>query len=78
MYYFKLVTLLKFDFKMDVQNQPKSFKFQKRSFGAKKTEHRAFNSQWFQSHSWLHYEEVNCANLLFNITLSEVNKYWCL
>ena len=36
MYYFKLVTLLKFDFKMDVQNQPKSFKFQKRSFGAKK------------------------------------------
>jgi len=35
MYYFKLVTLLKFDFKMDIPNQPKSFKFPKRSFGAK-------------------------------------------
>jgi len=55
MYYFKLVTLLKFYFKMDVPNQ------------AKKTEHRAFNSQRFQNHSWLHYEEVNCAYLLFNI-----------
>ena len=63
MYYFKLVTLIKFDFKMDIT----SFKFPKRSFGAKKTEHRAFNSQWFQSHSWLHYEEVNCTKLLFNI-----------
>ena len=66
MYYFKLVTL-KFDFKMDVPNQPNSFKFSKRYFGAKETEHIAFNSQWFQSHSWLHYEEVNCANLLYNI-----------
>jgi len=34
MYYVELVTL-KFDFKMDVPNQPKSFKFPKRSFGAK-------------------------------------------
>ena len=67
MYYFKLVTLLKFDLEMDVPNQPKSFKFPKRSFGTKKTEHRSFNSQWFQSHSWLHYEKVNCANLLLNI-----------
>jgi len=67
MYDFKLVTLLKFDFKIDVPNQLKSFKFPKRYFGAKKTEHRSFNSQWFQSHSWLHYEEVNCTNVLFNI-----------
>ena len=66
MYYFKLVTL-KLDFKKDIQNQPKKFKFPKRSFGIKKTEHSAFNSQWFQSHTWLHYEEVNCANLLYNI-----------
>ena len=36
MYYFKLVTLLKFVFKMDVPNQPKSFKFPKRYFGAEK------------------------------------------
>jgi len=43
MFYFKLVTLLKFDFKLDDANQPKSFKFPKRSFGANKTEHRAFN-----------------------------------
>ena len=35
MYYFKLVTL-KFDFKMDVPNQPKSFKFPKRSLAVKK------------------------------------------
>jgi len=34
MYYFKLVTL-KFDFKMDIPNQLKSFKFTKRSFGTK-------------------------------------------
>jgi len=54
---------LKIYFKMEVPNQPKSFP--KRSL--KNTEHRAFNSQWFQSHSWLHYEEVNCTNLLFNI-----------
>ena len=65
MYFFKLVTL-KFEFKMDVPNQLNSFNFPKRSVGTK-TEHRAFNSQWFQSHSWLHYEEVNCAILLFNI-----------
>ena len=42
----------------------------------------AFNSQWFQSHLWLHYEEVNCANLLFNTLRKyeylKVNKYWCL
>ena len=36
MFYFKLVTLLKFDFNMNVPNQPKSFKFPKRFFGAKK------------------------------------------
>ena len=66
MYYFKLVTI-KFDFKMDVPNQPKSYKFPKRSFGTRKKEHRAFDSQWFQSHLWLHYEEINCANLLFTI-----------
>ena len=36
MFYFKLVTLLKFDFNMNVPNQPKSFKFPKRSFGTKK------------------------------------------
>ena len=35
MYYFKLVTL-KLDFKKDIQNQPKKFKFPKRSFGTKK------------------------------------------
>ena len=50
MYYFKLVTL-KFDFKMDVPNQPNSFKFSKRYFGAKETEHIAFNWQWFQARS---------------------------
>jgi len=50
MYYFKLVTL-KFDFKMDFPNQPNSFKFSKRYFGAKETEHIAFNSQWFQARS---------------------------
>jgi len=63
MYYFRLVTL-KFDLKIDVPNQLKSFKFPKISL---KTEQRAFNSQWFQSNSWLHCEEVNCANFLFNI-----------
>jgi len=36
MFYFKLVTLLKFDFNMDVPNQPKKFKFPKRFFGTKK------------------------------------------
>ena len=62
MYYFKLITFIKFDFKMDLPNQPKSFIFPMRSFSA-----RAFNSQWLQSQSWLHYEEVNRANLVFNI-----------
>ena len=42
---------------MDVPNQPKNFP--KRSFGVKKLEQRSFNPQWFQSHSWLHYEEVS-------------------
>ena len=78
MYYFKRFTL-NFDFKVGVPNQPKRFKFPKRTL---KTEHMAFNSQWFQSHSWLHYEEVNCANLLFNTLRKyeylKVNKYWCL
>ena len=47
---------------MDVLNQPKSFNFQKDILAL-----MAFNSQWFQTHSWLHYEEVNCANVLYNI-----------
>ena len=58
MYYFKLVTL-KFDFKRDVPNQPKSFKFPKLNTG-----HSTRNGS---SHLWLHYEAVNGANLLFNI-----------
>ena len=63
MYYFKLVTL-KIDFKMDVPNQPKSFKFPKRSLNKLNTGHSTRNGS---SHLLLHYEAVNGANLLFNI-----------
>ena len=63
MFYFKLVTL-KFDFKMDVLNQPKSYKFPKRSLNKLNTGHLTRN---VLSHLLLHYEAVNCAYLLFNI-----------
>lgn len=47
-------------FNMDVPsvpNQPKSFKFPKRSFGQKNPVQRSFQASWFSSKPWLHYDE---------------------
>ena len=39
--------------------QPCSFAFQKCSFGKKTIVWRAFQAKWFDSYSWLHYDEAN-------------------
>ena len=39
-------------------HQPRSFAFPKRSFGKKTMVWRAFQPKWFDSHSWLHYDEA--------------------
>ena len=44
---------------MDVPNQPRNFKFPKRTFGIKNPEKIPLNAQWFQNHPWLHYDQVN-------------------
>ena len=43
---------------MTEPNQPRDFKFPKRSFGKKFPELRSFNAQWFKQFSWLHHNEV--------------------
>lgn len=48
---------------MDIQvppvpNQPKTFRFPPRTFGVKKPEQRSFQSSWFDSRPWLHYDEA--------------------
>ena len=45
-------------FKMSIPNQPRNFAFPKRTFGKKKPEQRSFQSCWFDSFTWLHYDEV--------------------
>ncbi|XP_052253227.1 zinc finger MYM-type protein 1-like [Dreissena polymorpha] len=44
-------------FKMSIPNQPRNFAFPKRTFGKKKPEQRSFQSCWFDSFTWLHYDE---------------------
>jgi len=38
-------------------NQPKAFRFPKRSFGQKTPVQRSFQASWFDNKSWLHYDE---------------------
>jgi len=40
-------------------HQPHSFLFSKRMFGKKTGVLRAFQAKWFDSYSWLHYDEAN-------------------
>ena len=40
-------------------HQPRTFAFPKRSFGKKTVVWRAFQAKWFDSYSWLHYDEAN-------------------
>ena len=40
-------------------HQPCSFAFPKWSFGKKTVVWRALQAKWFDSHSWLHYDEAN-------------------
>ncbi|KAH3719532.1 hypothetical protein DPMN_062369 [Dreissena polymorpha] len=47
---------------MSVPNQPRNFAFPKRTFGKKKPDQRSFQSSWFDSFTWLHYDE---ASILF-------------
>ena len=42
-----------------VPNQPKTFKFQQRSFGQTNPVKRSFQSSWFANRTWLHYDEAN-------------------
>ena len=42
-------------------HQPRSFSFPKRTFGKKAPVNRSFQASWFESHSWLHYDEANDA-----------------
>ena len=44
---------------LPVPNQPKTFKFQQRSFGQKNPVKRRFQSSWFANRTWLHYVEAN-------------------
>ena len=54
-------------FKMSIPNQPRNFAFPKRTFGKKKPEQRSFQSCWFDSFTWLHYDEVCILVLNFNL-----------
>ena len=42
---------------LDAPHQPRSFHFPRRSFGSKKVVKRGFSASWFDSHTWLHYDE---------------------
>ena len=42
----------------DKPNQPSSFNFPKRKFGATKPVFRSFQSSWFNKWPWLHYDQA--------------------
>ncbi|XP_045167705.1 zinc finger MYM-type protein 1-like [Mercenaria mercenaria] len=42
-----------------IPNQPKTFKFQERTFGQKNPVNRSFQPPWFANRTWLHYDETN-------------------
>ncbi|KAH3885564.1 hypothetical protein DPMN_009559 [Dreissena polymorpha] len=42
---------------MNIPNQPRNFAFPKRTFGKKKPVQRSFQFSWFESFTWLHYNE---------------------
>lgn len=42
---------------LDEPHQPRTYSFPKRSFGQKNVVYRAFQAKWFDSYSWLHYDE---------------------
>jgi len=48
--------LIKFIFM--APHQPLSFHFPQHSFGNKHMVKREFNASWFDSHTWLHYDET--------------------
>ena len=56
--------------KMSIPNQPRIFPFPKRTFGKKKPEQRSFQSGWFDTFKWLHYDEV----CIIEITCLRINK----
>ena len=42
---------------LDAPHQPRSFHFPRHLFGNKNVVKRGFNASWFDSHTWLHYDE---------------------
>ena len=46
-------------------HQPQSFTYPKRAFGKKTVVYRSFQTQWYRSWSWLHYQEPNDSVLCY-------------
>jgi len=85
MYYFKLVDTLKFDFKMDVTNQPQSFTFQRDLVALKKlnTGHSTRSDRKVTHDFTMKRQTALICYLTYIVRLRKyeylkVNRYWCL